>query len=167
MHNRLQLCTFVAVLGLFGPLFKENLRHKTTTIVGNGGQLWTSHKYLKPPFAKPPFRLSRFVGVHSRFLFATRTPNSQDRSYVDYSLSKFTSEWFTTLSFLSLFFGIPCFFPLRGIPCFFERFPFFSRDFRGSVGIKNPCFFGGFPCLFGVSEKRFEVVVLEIAGAKL
>ena len=24
----------------------------------------------------------------------------------------------------------------------------FSRDFRGSVGIKNPCFFGGCPCLF-------------------
>ena len=24
-------------------------------------------------------------------------------------------------------------------------FPFFSRDFRGSAGIKNPCFFGGFP----------------------
>ena len=42
------------------------------------------------------------------------------------------------------------FFPLRGIPCFFfwAFFPSFSRDFRGSVGIKNPCFFGGFPCLF-------------------
>ena len=27
-------------------------------------------------------------------------------------------------------------------------FPFFSKDFRASLGIKNPCFFGGFPCLF-------------------
>ena len=27
-------------------------------------------------------------------------------------------------------------------------FRFFSRDFRGLVGIKNPCFFGGFPCRF-------------------
>ena len=29
-------------------------------------------------------------------------------------------------------------------------FPFFSRDFRGSVGIKNPCFFffWWFPCRF-------------------
>ena len=25
-------------------------------------------------------------------------------------------------------------------------FAFFSRDFMGSVRIKNPCFFGGFPC---------------------
>ena len=31
---------------------------------------------------------------------------------------------------------------------FLSVFPFFSRDFRGSVGIKNPCFFGGFPCRF-------------------
>ena len=46
------------------------------------------------------------------------------------------------------FSGIPCFFSLRGIPCFFERFSLLSRDFRGSVGIQNPCFFGGFPCLF-------------------
>ena len=47
------------------------------------------------------------------------------------------------------FFGFPCFFPLRGIPCFFERFSFFSRDFRGSVGIKIlSVFFGGFPRVF-------------------
>ena len=52
------------------------------------------------------------------------------------------------------FFGIPCFFPLRGIPCFFERFPFFSRDFGGSVGIKKPCFFGGFPCLFPKNQGK-------------
>ena len=25
-------------------------------------------------------------------------------------------------------------------------FPFFPKDFRGSLGKKNPCFFGGFPC---------------------
>ena len=32
---------------------------------------------------------------------------------------------------------------------FFERFSFiFSWDFRGSLGKKNPCLFGGFPCLF-------------------
>ena len=59
------------------------------------------------------------------------------------------------LSFLSLFFGIPCFFfPLRGIPCFLSVFPFFSMDFRGSVGIKNPCFFGGFPCLFPKNQGK-------------
>ena len=43
-----------------------------------------------------------------------------------------------TLSFLSWFFFLnSLFFSLwQGIPCFFERFPFFSRDFRGSVGIQ-------------------------------
>ena len=33
-------------------------------------------------------------------------------------------------------------------------FPFFSRDFGGSVGIKNPCFFGGFPCLFPKNQGK-------------
>ena len=37
-------------------------------------------------------------GVHSRFFFATQTPNSQNHSYVHYSLSKFTGEWFTNRS---------------------------------------------------------------------
>ena len=27
-------------------------------------------------------------------------------------------------------------------------------DFRRSVGIKNPCFFGGFPCLFPKKNKE-------------
>ena len=50
--------------------------------------------------------------------------------------------------------------PCPSFPCFLEFlvfflceeflvflsvFPCFSRDFRGSVGIQNPCFFGGFP----------------------
>ena len=33
-----------------------------------------------------------------RFFSATRTPNSQNHSYVHYSLSKFTGEWFTNHS---------------------------------------------------------------------
>ena len=38
------------------------------------------------------------------------------------------------------------FFLLRGFSSFFlSVFPFLSRDFKGSVGIKNPCFIGGFP----------------------
>ena len=41
-------------------------------------------------------------------------------------------------------------FLVRRGPCgeflvFLSVFPFFSRDFRGSVGITNPCFFGAFP----------------------
>ena len=31
---------------------------------------------------------------------------------------------------------------------FLSVFPFFSKDFRGSEETENPCFFGGFPCLF-------------------
>ena len=54
-----------------------------------------------------------------------------------------------TLSFLSLFFWISLFFfPCEEFLVFLSVFPFFSRDFRGSVGIKNPCFFGGFPRVF-------------------
>ena len=48
-----------------------------------------------------------------------------------------------------LVFWISLFFLLARISLFFRAFfVFFSRDFRGLVGIKNPCFFGGFPCLF-------------------
>ena len=53
------------------------------------------------------------------------------------------TERATTLSFLSLFcLEFLVFSPLQGFPfVFLSVFPFFSRDFRGSVGIKNPCFF--------------------------
>ena len=50
--------------------------------------------------------------------------------------------------------SFPCFFfeflafPLPGIPCFLSVFPFFSKHFRCSVRMKNPCFLGGFPCHF-------------------
>ena len=40
------------------------------------------------------------------------------------------------------------FWPCKEFLVFLSVFPFFSRDFRGSVGIKIPCFFGGFPCHF-------------------
>ena len=60
------------------------------------------------------------------------------------------------LSFLPLFLGnslffSPCRKDLARISLFFERWPYFARDLRGSVGIKNPCPFGGFPCL---SQKK-------------
>ena len=59
---------------------------------------------------------------------------------------------------LSLFFWNSFFFP----PCeeflvFFLSVPFFSRDFRGSVGIKNPCFFWGgvvFPAFFQKKTRK-------------
>ena len=61
--------------------------------------------------------------------------------------------------------GIPCpyfpcfleflvFSPSEDFLVFLSVFPFFSRDFRGSVGIKNPCFFGGFPCLFKKKTRK-------------
>ena len=40
----------------------------------------------------------QFFSVHSRVLFATRTPNSQNHSCVHCSLSKFTGAWFTNHS---------------------------------------------------------------------
>ena len=60
---------------------------------------------------------------------------------------------FPVLPFLvfwnSLFFS-----PCEEFLVFLSVFPFFSRDFRGSVGIKNPCFFGCFPCLFPKKNKE-------------
>ena len=55
-HSR-QFAHNCAHLWPFGPVSKRNFRRKMTTIVGNRGQL------LKPPFAKPPFRLSQFWGA--------------------------------------------------------------------------------------------------------
>ena len=54
----------------------------------------------------------------------------------------FISQLSRALSFLSLFFleflvFSPC---EEEFLVFLSVFPFFSRDFRGSVGIKNPCF---------------------------
>ena len=47
-HNRLSLCTFVALLG---PLSGGDFRRKMTTTVGNRGELWTSP--LSPHFLSP------------------------------------------------------------------------------------------------------------------
>ena len=55
-----QVSTIVHFCGLLGPFSKGNFRHKMTTIIGNRGPI--VEKYLKPPFAEPPFRLSRSVG---------------------------------------------------------------------------------------------------------
>ena len=37
---------------------------------------------------------------------------------------------------------------------FFECFSLLFQGFRGSVGIQNPCYFGGFPCLFQQKNKE-------------
>ena len=61
-----------ALSGPFGPLFKGNLRHKMTTIVGNRGQLRTgalSPHLLSPHLDFPKFWHRRIVSFF-RFLFA-------------------------------------------------------------------------------------------------
>ena len=37
---------------------------------------------------------------------------------------------------------------------FLSVFPFFPRNFKGSKERKNPCFFGGFPCLFPKTQGK-------------
>ena len=46
-----------------------------------------------------------------------------------------------------LFFFFPCL-------VFLSVCPFFSGDFRGSVGIKHPFFWGGFSCLFPQKQRK-------------
>ena len=60
-----------------------------------------------------------------------------------------------TLSFLSLLLGNSLFFPCEQLLVFLSSFLFVSRDFRGSVLIRNPCFFGGFPCLSPKNKSPF------------
>ena len=55
--------------------------------------------------------------------------------------------FYPVLPFL-VFWEFLVFSPCEEFLVFLSVFPFFSKDFRGSVGIKNPCFFRGFPCLF-------------------
>ena len=62
-------------------------------------------------------------------------------------------------SFPCFFWNSLFFFPSKDFLVFLNVFPFFSRDFRGSVGIKNPCFFGGFPCLFQKNKERKDRVL--------
>ena len=60
--------------------------------------------------------------------------------------------------------SFPCFleflvfFPCEELLVFLSVFLFVSRDFRGSVGTKNPCFFGGFPCLFLKNKESLDRV---------
>ena len=49
------------------------------------------------------------------------------------------------LPFLA-FFEFLAFFSYKEFLACLSVFPFFPKDFRGSLGKKNPCFFGGFDC---------------------
>ena len=66
-----------------------------------------------------------------------------------------TSE--TTLIFFSLLFLISLLFAFPRNSFFFCTFlPSLPRDFTGSARIKNPCFFGGFPCRFPTKKQGEE-----------
>ena len=62
-----------------------------------------------------------------------------------------------------VFFEFLAFFPCEEFLVFLSVLPFFSRDFRGSVEIKNPCFLGGFPGHFPRNKERKDRVVLQNA----
>ena len=80
----------------------------------------------------------------------------------EWCIHKLHSGWFTkkqqALSFLSFFLSLlfwnSLFFPCEEFLGFLSAFPFFSRDFRGLVGIKNPCFFVVFLAFFPKSKER-------------
>ena len=70
--------------------------------------------------------------------------------------------------------SFPCFFwnslfflPGEDFLVFLSVFPFFSRDFRGSAGIKNPCFFGGFPCRFPKKQGKEGQGSFRLSGMPL
>ena len=84
-------------------------------------------------FSPFTFGFRRFFLAHSQVLFAMRTPNSQNRSYVHYSLA------LQPLLFSFSFFFVALRFSLLFL-CFF---PFFSRDFKGSAEREILVFFRG------------------------
>ena len=58
-----------------------------------------------------------------------------------------TQNYFPDLP-VFVFLEFLAFFLSKEFLVFLRVFPFFSKDFRGSLRIKNPCFLGGFPCRF-------------------
>ena len=70
--------------------FSCNLPHSLAS------QELSGHNSLFFVHVQPCF--CRLLGFHSRFLSATRTPNSHNHFYVDYSPSKLTGERFTNHS---------------------------------------------------------------------
>ena len=73
----------------------------------------------------------------------------------DGSGSVFGSWKNPVLPFL-VFWEFLVFFPSEEFLVFFTVFPFFSRDFRGSVGLRNPCLFWWFslPCFLKKNKER-------------
>ena len=69
-----------------------------------------------------------------------------------------------TLIFLSLPFLNSLLFPFQEIPCFFQRFPvfpFFPRDFMGSLRINDPCFSWSFEAIFCLKNYILSEVIFK------
>ena len=57
------------------------------------------------------------------------------------------NDYNPNLLFLA-FLDFLAFFLFKEFLAIFSVFPFFPKDLRGSASIRNPRFFGGFPCRF-------------------
>ena len=87
------------------------------------------------------------VPKRGQFHTAIRVTTKRRDSCAQGGNRRYRGETFPVLPFL-VFLEFLVFCPCEEFLVFSSVFPFFSRDFRGSVGTKKPCFFGGFPCLF-------------------
>ena len=56
--------------------------------------------------------------------------------------------------------GIPCFFPCEEFLAFLSVFPFFSREFRGSLEVEEPCFLRWF-------RKDRDIYLAELTFVKI
>ena len=89
-------------------------------------------------------------------------PENQDNQHMlEQPRRYFPDTWKATKEYLNPCASFPCFFwnSLVFSSCeeflvFLSVFPFFSRDFRSSVGTTNPCFFCGFSCLFPKKARK-------------
>ena len=109
-------------------------------------QNWSRLKpYPKDPAVLKILRRSKFtIAVVTRFLcrFLLNFPQENKvfpRPVVFYYRRIVLPPPYPVLPFL-VFWEFLVFFPCEDFLVFLSDFAFFSRDFRGSVGIKNPCF---------------------------
>ena len=102
----------------------------------------------------------RFLGKRS-ILVHLRPPTVPfDRKLLHNASPPRAPPPFPNLLFLA-FLDFLAFFFCKESLAFLLVFPFFPRNFRGSEERKNPCFFGGFPCLFpkkqGKEDQGFSI----------
>ena len=113
-----------------------------------------SESCRKRPFATYFRNEDEILAISFAKPFAFATSQRTIRSFLlEIWWFKFASDHYPVLPFL-VFLEFLVFSPSEDFLVFLSVFPFFSRDFRGSVGIKNPCFFGGFPLPFPKKTRK-------------